>query len=72
MPYPTIASIYVSPTIMAVLSASCISAHLIFTTAAQEGHYYYVHFIDEETKAQKEVKGLPLEKEKSTHSSVLA
>ena len=30
------------------------------------------HFIDEETKAQEEVKGLPLEKEKATNSSILA
>ena len=30
------------------------------------------HFIDEETTAQGEVKGLPLEKEKATHSSILA
>ena len=71
-PYPTLASISVSPTIMAVLGICCVSAHLIFTTAPQEEHYYYVPFIDEETKAQGEVKGLPLEKEKATHSSILA
>lgn len=46
-------NIYVAPTVVVVLSAPhVVLANLIFPTAQRGRHYYRVHFIDEETKAQ--------------------